>query len=208
MTCTADPPLSTTTDASAGASPTDPAPAERSPGVDPLEFRRVMGRFATGVAIVTTTDAEGAPLGITVNSLSSVSLDPPLLLWSIDQRASSLGAFRARGAFAVNLLPVGAAELCRRFSRSGIDRFAGVPWEVGPLGLPLLQGMTAHLCCRTWARHPGGDHEIIVGEVRHVRGWDAEPLVFHLGQLTRLAAATNAPGVPPVSGVPTRVARD
>lgn len=198
MTYTADPPRSTTADASAGAGAgatepaPAPAPAARPNGVDPLEFRRVMGRFATGVAIVTTTDAEGAPVGITVNSLSSVSLDPPLLLWSIDQRASSLAAFRASGAFAVNVLPAGAAELCRRFSRSGIERFTGVPWEVGPLGLPLLQGMLAHLCCRTWARHPGGDHEIIVGEVEFARGWDGDPLLFHQGRLQRLGHAPSA----------------
>jgi 3-hydroxy-9,10-secoandrosta-1,3,5(10)-triene-9,17-dione monooxygenase reductase component len=156
--------------------------------IDPQEFRRTMGRFATGVAVLTTVDAAGAPVGITVNSLSSVSLAPPLLLWSIDRRASCLPVFRAAEAFGVNLLPAGAAELCRRFSRRDPHRFSGVPYELGPLGMPLLQGMLAHLSCRVWARYPGGDHEIIVGEVTYTRGWDGDPLVFHQGRLQRFGA--------------------
>ncbi len=147
------------------------------------------GTLTDDAIAAATLDADGAPLGITVNSLSSVSLDPPLLLWSISLRAASLPAFRANSAFAVNLLPASGGELCRRFARSGIDRFSGVSWDAGPLGLPLLHGMNAHLCCRVWARYQGGDHEIIVGELRHVRDWDAEPLIFHQGRLARLAAA-------------------
>jgi flavin reductase (DIM6/NTAB) family NADH-FMN oxidoreductase RutF len=154
--------------------------------VAPAELRRAMSRWATGVAVVTTVDGDGAPVGITVNSLTSVSLEPPLVLWSIDLRASCLPAFRAGEAFAVNLLPAGAGELCRRFSRRDADRFAGVPYELGPLGVPLLQGMLGHLCCRVWARHPGGDHEIVVGEVAFARGWDGDPLLFHQGRLQRL----------------------
>lgn len=154
--------------------------------VDAAAFRRTLSRWATGVAVVTTTDVDGAPVGITVNSLSSVSLDPPLVLWSIDHRASCLPAFRAASAFAVNLLPAGAAGLCRRFSRREPDRFAGVPHESGPLGMPLLHDVLGHLCCRVWARYPGGDHEIMVGEVVHARCWDGDPLVFHQGRLLRL----------------------
>ncbi len=172
----------------------DAATPTRAPALDPLEFRRVMGRFATGVAVITTTDADGAPLGITVNSLSSVSLEPALVMWSIDLRASSLDSLRRAGTFAINLLPVGAIELGQHFARRADDRFAGVPYEIGPLGLPLLQGMLAHLCCRTWARYPGGDHEIVVGEVHYVRGWDVDPLVFQSGRFTRLAAGTLVPG--------------
>lgn len=162
------------------------AVAEAGAAVDPLALRRAMGRFPTGVAVATTVDLDGAPVGITVNSVSSVSLAPPLVLWSIDLRASSLEAFRGSGVFALNLLPLGAADLCRRFSSRAPDRFAGVAHRRGPLGLPLLVGMLAHLCCRLWARYPGGDHEILVGEVLHAQYHEGEPLVFHQGQLARL----------------------
>lgn len=151
--------------------------------VEPLALRRAMGRFATGVAVVTALDGVGLPVGITVNSLASVSLDPPLLLWSIDRRSNSWPAFRDADAFAVNVLPAHAAALCRRFSRREPERFAGVDWQRGPLGLPLLQASLSQLACRVWARYPGGDHEIVVGEVLFAEGRDGEPLLFHQGRL-------------------------
>ena len=104
----------------------------------------------------------------------------------VTSRSSLIEAFRGSGVFALNLLPLDAAELCRRFSSRAPDRFAGVAHRRGPLGLPLLDGMLAHLCCRIWARYPGGDHEILVGEVLHAQYHEGEPLVFHQGQLARL----------------------
>lgn len=151
--------------------------------VEPLALRRAMGRFATGVAVVTALDGAGQPVGITVNSLTSVSLDPPLLLWSIDRRSTSWPTFRDSASFAVNVLASDGGALCRRFSRRESDRFAGVQWRRGPLGLPLLHGSLSQLACRVWARYPGGDHEIIVGEVLSAEGRDGEPLLFHQGRL-------------------------
>jgi len=151
--------------------------------IEPLALRRAMGRFATGVAVVTALDDAGQPVGITVNSLASVSLDPPLLLWSIDRRSTSWPTFRDAASFAVNVLAADGGALCRRFSRRESDRFAGVPWRRGPLGLPLLHGSLSQLACRVWARYPGGDHEIIVGEVLSAEGRDGEPLLFHQGRL-------------------------
>jgi flavin reductase (DIM6/NTAB) family NADH-FMN oxidoreductase RutF len=155
-------------------------------GVDRQEFRRVMSRFATGVAVVTTLDAAAAPVGLTINSFSSVSLDPPLVLWSIDLRASSLEAFRNSGSFAINILPRSAEALCRRFAERLPDRFAGMPYASGRRGQPLLPGMLGQVCCRTWSRYPAGDHEIFVGEVEEIVAGDGDPLVFYRGRFTSL----------------------
>lgn len=151
-------------------------------GVDQRIFRDAMSRFATGVAVVTTIDGDSRPVGVTVNSLTSVSLDPPLLLWTLGLRAYSLPIFRHSGVFAVNILPADAWETCLQFARPGADKFDGIPWTSDPAGLPLIGGALAHLICTTWRRYPGGDHEIFVGQVERVHIADGTPLVLFQGR--------------------------
>ena len=149
------------------------------------ELRDVLGCFATGVAVVTTRGEGGAPVGLTINSFNSVSLDPPLVLWSLSLNAPSLGAFRANGAFAVNILSERQANLARKFARPASDKFAGVDWEPGCADVPLIAGAAARLECRTWRRYEGGDHEIIIGEVIAMAATDKAPLIFHRGRFAR-----------------------
>lgn len=154
--------------------------------IDSRLFRDAMARFATGVAVVTTRDTTGRPVGVTINSLSSVSLEPPLLLWSLALKAPSLEAFRQSGLFAVNILPGSRDDLCRQFATPAPDKFRGVRYTVDCHGLPLLDDVLAQLVCRTWARYPGGDHEIFVGQVEDIRIAEGEPLVFFRGRLATL----------------------
>ena len=154
--------------------------------IDERAFRDVMGRFATGVTVVTTAAHDGAPVGVTVNSFSSVSLDPPLVLWSLGLRAPSLPAFRGSGRFAVNILPNTHRHLCEQFARPSADKFSGVAYRRDENGLPLLDGAVAQIICSTWRRYPGGDHEIFVGRVQALRAWDHDPLVFYRGRASTL----------------------
>ncbi len=156
-------------------------------GIDPRRLREVLGCFATGVVVVTTQREDGAPVGVTVNSFNSVSLDPPLILWSLSLKAPSLAAFRSHEHFAVNILSEKQQDLCMRFARPAPDKFAGLAFDRDRSGTPLLRDAAAHLVCRTFARHPGGDHEIYVGEVVSLESFDRAPLVFHQGGFRRLA---------------------
>lgn len=153
-----------------------------SPTVDIRAFKNTMSQFATGVAIVTTRDETGAPVGITINSLTSLSLDPPLLLWNLGLKAYSLALFRRAGMFAVNFLPKDRWDLCEQFARPSVDKFKGVAWSPDAYGLPLLDGMLAHVSCSTWRRYPGGDHEIFIGRVLSLASHGGSPLVIHRGQ--------------------------
>jgi len=143
------------------------------------EFRRVCGRFATGVTVVTVLDPRGRPHGLTVNSFASVSLAPPLVLFCVGRSVSVIDAFRAAEFFGINVLAAGQRELSERFARKGLDRFAGVPWHRGKTGAPLLEGALATLECAVSQRTPSGDHEILVGHVLHTRVADGSPLVFY-----------------------------
>jgi flavin reductase (DIM6/NTAB) family NADH-FMN oxidoreductase RutF len=153
------------------------------------DFRKTLGCFATGVAVITTTTETGQPIGLTVNSFSSVSLEPPLVLWSLACKAWSLPVFQAARGFAVNILASDQEAVCRAFSRNVEDRFAGVDWTRGIDGLPLIEGAVATLQCQHWARYDGGDHEIFVGEVLDCSNADRDPLIFHRGRLGLPAAA-------------------
>lgn len=155
--------------------------------IDQGELRRVLGSFATGVAVVTTVGEGGTPVGLTVNSFNSVSLDPPLVLWSLSLDAPSLTAFRTHEHFAVNILAEGQEELCTQFATPSDDKFAGVEFMAGVAGVPLLKGVAAHIECRTHARYPGGDHEIHLGEILSLRAEDRSPLVIHRGGFQRIA---------------------
>lgn len=158
--------------------------------IDSQELKRVLGCFATGVVVVTTLGPGDSPVGLTVDSFNSVSLDPPLVLWSLSLNAPSLTAFRTHNHFAVNILAEDHAHLCRQFAVSSHDKFKGVETVPGIGGVPLLQGVVAHLECRTFARYPGGDHEIYLGEVVSMRWEDRAPLVRHGGAFKRLVPLT------------------
>lgn len=162
--------------------------AEAPPSIDPAEYRRVLGRFATGVTIMTARAPGGIQVGVTANSFNTVSLDPPLILWSLALRAPSLPVFRGQGHFAVNILAADQHELALRFARPMEDKFAGVPVRAGIGGAPLIDGAMAHIECQVAHRYPGGDHEIIVGHVLNMEGSDRAPLVFHSGKFCEVTS--------------------
>src|SRR3954451_15957076 len=150
--------------------------------IDPKVLRRALGAFATGVTIVTTTGPEGADVGLTANSFSSVSLSPPMVLWSLAKTSSSIEAFRRAGHFAVHILAADQEALSGRFASKGIDKFAGLELERGHGDIPMLHACTARLECRATFQYEGGDHVIFVGEVLGFTPSERAPLVFHGGR--------------------------
>jgi 3-hydroxy-9,10-secoandrosta-1,3,5(10)-triene-9,17-dione monooxygenase reductase component len=163
---------------------------------DATGFRKALGSFATGVTIITTRDDAGAPVGLTVNSFNSVSLNPPLVLWSLAETSASLPIFRAASHWAVHVLSSGQEALSGRFARRGEDKFAGAELENGLANVPLLRGCSARFQCRTAFQYEGGDHVIFVGEVLAFDRADVAPLVFHAGRYahaTRREAADSLP---------------
>jgi 3-hydroxy-9,10-secoandrosta-1,3,5(10)-triene-9,17-dione monooxygenase reductase component len=133
-------------------------------------LRDAMSRFATGVTVVTTLGADGEPQGATANAFSSVSLDPPLILVCLAHTSHTLAALRTHGSFAINVLGSDHEELARSFARSGDEAAWGDPEHLpGPTGSPLLAGVHAAIDCRVFAVYPGGDHDIVVGHVQHIR---------------------------------------
>ncbi|RKE23684.1 flavin reductase family protein [Streptomyces sp. TLI_171] len=151
---------------------------ERPPAIAPAELlRRTLRRHAAGVVVITAP----GPVGLTVTSFTSVSLDPALVSFYLSTTASTAPALRAAEAFTVHVLHRGQEELARAFARSGVDRFAGVPWTTGPHGTPLLAGVTARLTARQVGLHPVGDHLLVVGEVVAADADGGEPLVHHDG---------------------------
>ena len=150
--------------------------------VDPKLLRNALGAFATGVTIVTTTGADGRHTGLTANSFSSVSLSPPMVLWSLAKTSSNIDAFRAAKHFAVHILAADQDALSGRFASKGIDKFVGLQFERGPDGVPLLHDCTARFECRTTFQYEGGDHVIFVGEVINFTHSARAPLVFHGGR--------------------------
>lgn len=148
---------------------------------DRQRLRRALGCFATGVTVVTTRDGDGALRGLTANSFSSVSLDPPLVLWSLAQRSPSLAAFAAAGHFAVNVLGAGDATISRHFASHHADKFIGIAHTDGLAGCPLLTAAIAVFECRTETVLPQGDHTIFIGRVSRATWRDGEPLIFSNG---------------------------
>jgi flavin reductase (DIM6/NTAB) family NADH-FMN oxidoreductase RutF/DNA-binding IclR family transcriptional regulator len=149
---------------------------------DSRDLRRVLGTFVTGVTVVTTVDDEGRFHGVTANSFSSVSLDPPLVLWSQAVRSHSHPAFFKAERFAVNILAEDQIELSQRFAKSSHEKFAGIDVDIGAGGMPMLRDCSARLQCRVVSRVPGGDHTIYVGEVLAIDRAERRPLVFGNGQ--------------------------
>ncbi|KFI31655.1 flavin reductase [Haematobacter massiliensis] len=148
------------------------------------DFRDALGRFATGVTVVTTQTAAG-PIAITANSFAAVSLNPPLVLWSPARMSSRFDAFVAAERFAIHVLAAGQNDVARHFTKQGTD-FTGVPLTESDTGIPLIEGCLARFECRQHAVHEGGDHVIIVGEVERAAYDDGKPLVFHAGHFGNL----------------------
>jgi len=155
---------------------------------DTRTLRNTLGRFATGIAVVTAIDPDGHPIGLTVNSFSAVSLDPALVLWCLDNGSHNLEAFRRASHHAVNILSLEQEDISNRFATWPTDRFAGLPWQAGLGGAPVFPG-----CCATFevaneTIHAGGDHTIFIGRVeRFAETTDLAPLLFHAGQYRKLA---------------------
>ncbi len=164
-------------------------PTPHIDAIDPKLFRQLLGCFPTGVAVITTNAADGRPAGLTCNSFSSVSLEPPLVLFSLRKASSLLRAFVEADTFAINILSQSQDVLSARFASSKIaDKFEGVAWRPGPLGTPLIDDCLASFECRVHARHEAGDHEIFIGEVKHMATGSADhALVFYKGAYMMLA---------------------
>ncbi|CAE6754666.1 p-hydroxyphenylacetate 3-hydroxylase, reductase component [Paraburkholderia domus] len=150
--------------------------------IDGKEFRKALGAFATGVTVVTCKGSDGGDVGLTANSFNSVSLNPPMVLWSLGKNSSNLNAFMHSDHFAVHILSVDQENISNQFAKSAIDRFAGVEMERGVADVPLLGGCSARFECRTTYRYEGGDHVIFVGEVVSFQSFGHAPLVFHSGK--------------------------
>lgn len=148
---------------------------------EPHVFRRVLGLFATGVTIVTARAADGRPVGLTCNSFSSVSLDPPLVQWCIGRSSRNHAMICAASHFAIHILDATQRDLCRQFSAKDADRFASLDLEVGLGELPLLARYHARFECSTYARYEAGDHTIVVGRVLRLCEQAGEPLIFYRG---------------------------
>lgn len=161
------------------------APASVS---DPRALRDSFGMFATGITIVTTVTPEGAPIGITVNSFNSVSLQPPLIVWSLSLDLPARSLFEECEYYAINVLAEDQQALSDRFGGRGEgDRFADLAFERGIGGVPLLQGCCARFECRNTQRHPGGDHLVFISEVLSCERSARQPLLYFGGRYRRLA---------------------
>lgn len=152
------------------------------------ELRGAMGRFATGVTVVTLLDDRDVPQGFTVNSLTSVSLVPPLVLVCVDHSANILRCFSKNYAFTVNILSEEQEEISSQFASKAEDKFAGIAYEAGKLGPPRIQGCLGYLECRITNQYPGGDHVIFIGEVEvtELGPEGGKPLLFYAGKYARL----------------------
>ncbi len=160
--------------------------------VDSLALRQALGTFVTGVTIVTARDPAGEPIGLTVSSFNSVSLDPPLVLWSLSLKSASLPSFREARSWAVHVLSAGQEEMSARFAMPGANRFAGLDLADGPEGAPQLPDFAARFGCEATFEYEGGDHAIFVGHVENLQAREAEPLVYHGGRYGRVHAGQGA----------------
>jgi flavin reductase (DIM6/NTAB) family NADH-FMN oxidoreductase RutF len=161
-----------------------PAPALSR--IERQQFRRICGKFASGITVVTVQDASGASHGMTANSFTSVSLTPPLVLVCVDRNAIILEHFRSSPYFGINILSAGQRQLSDQFAGRGYDRFQGVEWYAGQTGVPLLPDVLATIECSRWDLVTAGDHDIVIGEVLHANCQDGDPLVFYSSQYHRI----------------------
>src|ERR1700743_2577731 len=163
--------------------PSDPANelASDNSAIDPRDFRNALGTFATGVTITTAVTREGKPYGLPCNSFASVSLNPPLVLWSLGMFSNGLSIFQNASHFTVNVLGASQQDLSNRFSKSSEDKFAGVEWTPGLGKAPVLANCVATFQCRAANRYYGGDHIIFLGAVEAYAYTRQEPLLFARG---------------------------
>jgi len=158
----------------------------------PAAFRDALGRFATGVAVVTACDRDGAPVGMTMSSFNAVSLEPPLVLFSVARSAHSIEAMVHARGFAVNILGAAQSDVSTRFARARTDKWHAVDHSPGYGDAPVLADVLAHFECKPYAQYDGGDHVIFVCEVlRFATSDENEPLIFYRGRYHRLAASVN-----------------
>lgn len=148
---------------------------------DTRSFRRALGNFATGVTVITAQTDDGIKAGVTANSFNSVSLDPPLILWSIDKKSGSHDVFEQASHFAVNILTAGQIHLSNQFARNNTDKFAGVDFETGVGNAPLLPDCAARFQCEKYQKIDAGDHWILIGKVVAYDDFGRAPLVYHQG---------------------------
>lgn len=159
-----------------------PSAASPPSASDTRHFRDALSQFATGVTIITTRLDNGTFIGLTASSFNSVSLNPPLVLWSLNQAANSLPVFTGNSHYVINVLSASQIELANTFARPGKNRFDGVEFTLSPTGLPILKDVAAWFECHNRSRYPEGDHVIFVGEVENCDVCPQEPLVFHGGR--------------------------
>jgi flavin reductase (DIM6/NTAB) family NADH-FMN oxidoreductase RutF len=159
-----------------------------APNDDRRRLRHALGRFATGVAILSTCTADGKREGMTVNSFSALSLDPPMVLWSMRHEAASFDSFAAADHFAVSILGADQADLSHHFARPAADKFAGVDHDIGFGGCPLIRGAIATFECRVIERIMMGDHTLFIGTIQSYGIADGQPLVFSAGAYWQTAA--------------------
>ncbi len=151
------------------------------PTFDSTHFRQALSQFATGVTVITTRIEDGSFLGLTASSFNSVSLSPPLVLWSLAQSAKSLPVFSGNTHYVINVLAADQVELAERFARRLPNRFEGVDYELSHYGMPILKGAVAWFECHNRSRYPEGDHVIFVGEVERCAVQAKAALLFHNG---------------------------
>ena len=165
--------------------------------VDPRAFRQALGQFATGVAVITAEGGDGQAIGMTMSSFNSVSVDPPLILFSIDRKAFSLKAMAGAKGYAVNILGRDQEHLSNKFARALDDKWAAVEHTLGHMAAPLISGALAHFECVPYAQYDGGDHVIFVGRVVKFSAYPAsEPLIFFRGAYRSLQGTERAPEWP------------
>jgi flavin reductase (DIM6/NTAB) family NADH-FMN oxidoreductase RutF len=150
-------------------------------------LRKVMGLFATGVTVITTRDQSGRPYGLTANAVTSLSLEPPLLLICVDRKAETFPHFFDSKIFVLNILGEGQEDVSRRFATTGGDKFVGLACRLGRLGTPILEGTLGHIECRIIETLEGGDHVIHIGQVEDAEAGEGRPLLFYRGKYRQLA---------------------
>tara|TARA_B110000305_G_scaffold88189_2_gene99412 strand:+ start:13721 stop:14647 length:927 start_codon:yes stop_codon:yes gene_type:complete len=150
-------------------------------------LRNCFGKFATGITVITALAPDGTKIGLTVNSFSSLSLEPPLVLWSLDKKSKSLSAFIAATHFAINVLASDQMDISNNFARTSEDKFNNIKLSESKYDLPLLSGTVAHLECKNISTYEGGDHLIFIGEVEHFKTSNKKPLLYTNGQYTTAA---------------------
>lgn len=150
---------------------------------NPRALRDAFGCFPSGITVVTTRDHNGLPTGVTVSSFSSLSLEPPLCVFSLIRTQVSCRWIEARGAFTVNILGAEQTETATQFATPSEDKFADIGWTEGRNGMPVIEGSLAHFECSKWATYDGGDHLLIVGEITHFAHTQGTPLIYCGGQI-------------------------